>query len=246
MAEALTKDEIAGRLTTAYPDDVAGVEGNEVIFKDGGRLPFDDGKGEKSFELWLTDPDIEDMFRFAYPAAAATAAPVTDPGRARNSLFFRKIYGDCHKGGVAKNLTAIGWLPGLSRQTIKVTTRNGVAGRFRDLTNELANLPKRFQTVLMPSAGGYVCRDIAGTRMPSAHGYGIAVDIALKRSHYWRWGRRDDRTAPVYRNAIPMEIVAIFERHGFIWGGRWKHYDTMHFEYRPELFSPPSGPSSGR
>ena len=36
-------------------------------------------------------------------------------------------------------------------------------------------------------------------------------------------------------NHIPLEIVAIFERHGFIWGGKWSHYDTMHFEYRPEL-----------
>jgi hypothetical protein len=34
---------------------------------------------------------------------------------------------------------------------------------------------------------------------------------------------------------MPPEIVAIFERHGFIWGGKWRHYDTMHFEYRPEL-----------
>ncbi|MDP3291618.1 MAG: M15 family metallopeptidase, partial [Sulfuricurvum sp.] len=25
--------------------------------------------------------------------------------------------------------------------------------------------------------------------------------------------------------------------HGFIWGGRWYHYDTMHFEYRPELLA---------
>jgi D-alanyl-D-alanine carboxypeptidase len=23
--------------------------------------------------------------------------------------------------------------------------------------------------------------------------------------------------------------------YGFIWGGKWYHYDTMHFEYRPEL-----------
>ena len=30
----------------------------------------------------------------------------------------------------------------------------------------------------------------------------------------------------------------IFERHGFIWGGKWHHYDTMHFEYRPELLHP--------
>ena len=37
------------------------------------------------------------------------------------------------------------------------------------------------------------------------------------------------------KNKIPFEIVEIFERHGFIWGGKWYHYDTMHFEYRPEL-----------
>jgi hypothetical protein len=34
---------------------------------------------------------------------------------------------------------------------------------------------------------------------------------------------------------MPQEIIDIFERHGFIWGGKWYHYDTMHFEYRPEL-----------
>ena len=38
-----------------------------------------------------------------------------------------------------------------------------------------------------------------------------------------------------YVNRIPKEIVKVFEKHGFIWGGRWYHYDTMHFEYRPEL-----------
>ena len=33
-----------------------------------------------------------------------------------------------------------------------------------------------------------------------------------------------------------IELVNIFEKNGFIWGGRWYHYDTMHFEYRPEMF----------
>jgi len=37
---------------------------------------------------------------------------------------------------------------------------------------------------------------------------------------------------------IPIQIVRIFEKHGFIWGGYWYHYDTMHFEYRPELLLP--------
>ncbi|MGC1959145.1 MAG: M15 family metallopeptidase, partial [Pseudolabrys sp.] len=39
------------------------------------------------------------------------------------------------------------------------------------------------------------------------------------------------------RNRIPIEIVRIFEKQGFIWGGYWYHFDTMHFEYRPELLA---------
>jgi hypothetical protein len=42
-----------------------------------------------------------------------------------------------------------------------------------------------------------------------------------------------------FRNRLPVEIVQIFEKHGFIWGGKWEHFDTMHFEYRPELLDCP-------
>jgi len=34
---------------------------------------------------------------------------------------------------------------------------------------------------------------------------------------------------------MPQSVVDAFERQGFIWGGKWNHYDTMHFEYRPEF-----------
>jgi hypothetical protein len=33
----------------------------------------------------------------------------------------------------------------------------------------------------------------------------------------------------------PSEVIAAFEKNGFIWGGKWYHFDTIHFEYRPEL-----------
>nr|WP_287226451.1 M15 family metallopeptidase [Mesorhizobium sp.] len=36
-------------------------------------------------------------------------------------------------------------------------------------------------------------------------------------------------------NNIPLPIVEVFEKNGFIWGGRWYYYDTTHFEYRSEL-----------
>ena len=29
--------------------------------------------------------------------------------------------------------------------------------------------------------------------------------------------------------------IEIFEKNGFIWGGKWDLWDNMHFEYRPEL-----------
>jgi hypothetical protein len=36
---------------------------------------------------------------------------------------------------------------------------------------------------------------------------------------------------------VPGAIGEIFERHGFIWGAKWFHVDSMHFEYRPELIA---------
>jgi D-alanyl-D-alanine carboxypeptidase len=36
---------------------------------------------------------------------------------------------------------------------------------------------------------------------------------------------------------VLKKMGAIFEQHGFVWGGKWRHHDTMHFEYRPELIA---------
>jgi hypothetical protein len=40
---------------------------------------------------------------------------------------------------------------------------------------------------------------------------------------------------------MPSAVVAAFEHQGLVWGGKWLFFDTMHFEYRPEIFilSPP-------
>ena len=232
----LDRSVIAARLKAAYPAFVAGIEGNDVVFKDGSRLPLDDGK-TKSFEEWLARPDIEDIFRLPYPwgQPAKPLAQNFDPGRARNAAFFEKIYGRCGTPQFARSLTRVAWLPKKTRQTLPVTTINGVAAKLMSVSTELDSLPARLAIFLVPSAGAFVCRDIAGTDQHSPHGYGIAIDIAVKRSDYWRWEKGGAGGEPIYRNNVPAEIVDVFERHGFIWGGRWYHYDTMHFEYRPEL-----------
>jgi hypothetical protein len=86
-----------------------------------------------------------------------------------------------------------------------------------------------------PIAGVLSCRPVADTGSMSMHGYAAAIDLNLAVSDYWLWNKK--AKAIPYKNRMPREIVEIFERHGFIWGGRWYHYDTMHFEYRPELLA---------
>lgn len=236
-ASAAAELDGLGRLLRAYPDHLDRIEGNTLIWKDGARMPLDDGKGEKPFPAWLANPDIEDMLALAYPAGATGTPPPlnADPGRARNAAFFEHMYGDCRKGSVEPHLADIAWLPGRGGQRLKVTRINGVAARLEAVSRELDRLPAGYTTYLTPSAGTYHCRPIAGTSRTSAHGYGIAIDIAVRHADYWRWHRPAADGTYTYRNSIPLEIVRIFERHGFIWGGAWHHFDTMHFEYRPEL-----------
>jgi D-alanyl-D-alanine carboxypeptidase len=98
-------------------------------------------------------------------------------------------------------------------------------------------LPPPMLKYLAPSAGTYNCRPIAGTDRMSMHAYGASIDLNTKFANYWRWSKPGKDGKYAWTNQLPQEIVEVFERHGFIWGGRWYHYDTMHFEYRPELLA---------
>jgi hypothetical protein len=239
-------DTDRARLLAAYPQQLDRIEGNELIWRDGTRMPLDDGKGDKPFEEWLDKPDIADMFAAPYPAGAPASAPAlnADPGRARTAAFFDKIYGDCRKGEVEEKLVRVDWLPKRGKQRLPFNTTNGAAAALAAVSRELDELPPSFDVYLLPSAGTYNCRVIAGTNRVSAHGHGIAVDIATKHAHYWRDAASGPGGAVLFKNEIPLDIVRIFERHGFIWGGRWYHYDTMHFEYRPELLGTASPPAA--
>ncbi len=231
--------EAAGqRLVAAYPNFLTAAASNVLVWKDATRMAIDDGLGAKPHAAWLAAPDLEDMFEMPYPAGAPALAPALnqDPGRARNAAFFDKMYGDCRAGDVTKSLVEIVWLPKKSGQRLQVTSINGVARKLEAISRILDQLPSRFDRYLAPAAGTYNCRTIAGTERTSAHGHGIAIDIAIKHAGYWRWSKPLAGGMYAYQNEIPREIIDVFEAHGFIWGGRWYHYDTMHFEYRPELF----------
>jgi len=171
-----------------------------------------------------------------YPMGARNAAfgPQDDPGRIRNRAFFDKMYGDCWKGEVAPQLVSVVWLPRSWGRSIRVTSVNGVAERVAEISEELDRLPDWMKRYAYPPAGAYKCRTVADTGEPSMHSWGAAVDISAARTDYWYW-HRTQMIDGAHGSSVPPEIVEIFERHGFIWGGKWFHYDTMHFEYRPEL-----------
>jgi hypothetical protein len=235
---ASAQRENVASLVQAYPDFLDRIEGNEIIWKDGTRMPIDDGKPSKSLDAMLDEPDIKDMFAMLYPPGEKGLPPPTDfdPGRVRYGPLFKRMYGDCSAGNMMKNAADVVWLPRRSGKKLKFTRINNAAGALQQVANELDRLPASFVEYLVPSAGTYNCRPIAGTGRTSPHAFGIAIDIATAKSDYWLWSDRASGKIR-YRNRIPWDIVTIFERHGFIWGGKWYHYDTMHFEYRPEMIA---------
>ena len=227
------------RLAAAYPETVAGFDDKTLVLADGTQLPVSDGRSDKSFDDLLNEPDIGDMFAFAYPAGKPAVPPPKnfDPGRVRVETLFRALYGDCRKGEVEGRMRRLAWVPKHGGGTVSITTSQGADKALEAISRELDALPKSFGKYLVPSAGAYNCRPIAGTRRMSMHAYGAAIDLNTRYAAYWLWTVPGADGSYKWSNRIPAEIVAIFEKHGFIWGGRWYHFDTMHFEYRPELLA---------
>lgn len=74
-------------------------------------------------------------------------------------------------------------------------------------------------------SGGFAWRPIRGkSRSISTHAWGIAWDFGASRD------KLGDKPGGPDAD-MPIEIVDIFEKFGFIWGGRWNRADQMHFQY---------------
>ena len=222
------------KLLLAYPDFIIGADTNTIIWFDSTIMIYDDFQ-IKNFDNLLNEPDIEDQFKIKYIIGKNYEIPKIneDPGRIRFEPFFKKMYGN-NKKEVQKNLVPILWLPSSVNKTLYVTKINQVNKKIQAISDELDTLS--YLTKYIDNPGGtFNWRKISGTNRLSVHSFGIAIDINVNYSNYWRWSQDMNSDSIPYKNKIPLEIVEIFEKHGFIWGGKWYHYDTMHFEYRPEL-----------
>lgn len=221
----------AQALLKAYPDFVKGYEKGYVVMADGTKILYDDGR-KKGFAEMLDDSDLEDMFYTRYCEPQSAPEYLADAGRSRNEQIFKLMYGNS-SAAVQRKLVSVPWFG----QTVKFTSVNGAAEQLRKVAADLAKYPELKK--YLQSSGTFYWRNVRGAKRLSAHSYGIAFDIGVPYSNYWLWENKGakETTRIKYSNRIPRKIVEIFRRHGFIWGGSWYHYDTMHFEYRPEILA---------
>jgi hypothetical protein len=198
---------------------------------DGTVLSFDDGRS-KSFDEKLESPDLLDIFSIPY--RTGPLVPVTevndDPGRIRVDELFRATYGSSREEVDVVPITFLGQKLLVHRKVVDVFAR--VESRLKEIIASDPSVEPFFRKL----GGTFNWRKIANTQRQSAHSYGVSLDLNTELSHYWEW--RPKGTPITWQNKVPQSIVDAFEAEGFIWGGRWYHYDTMHFEYRPELLDP--------
>ena len=241
---AAADDDGLHRLVRAYPQQFSAIDKPNVLrWKDGTETAYDDGVVKASLDDMLKQASPRDQMSLPYPCGWPMQEPAKDgePGRVRCEALFSKMYGNS-AAEVGRSLVDVAWPAAGASKRVKFTRINDAAHALEQVAKEINALPDEVKRYVAKPVGTFSWRPIAGEERRSPHSYGIAIDFQLPAPvyRYWRWDAKGAPDAPTYPPMVlgdPRlgQIVTVFERHGFIWGGKWRHYDTMHFEYRPEL-----------
>ncbi|GGJ35461.1 M15 family metallopeptidase [Deinococcus roseus] len=222
------------RLVQAYPDALLKHDQQKLYFQDGQVLQLRTRKTIQTYPTLLDDADVLDQMALPYPACQPITAPayLQDPGRARSETLFKALYGET-ASKVQKQLQKVNWFG----STVLFHPAHGAKAALEQVEQHLQKHPEWLK-YLQPNAGTFYWRTVAGTKHLSMHSFGISIDLNTRYADYWKWkGHQEGQKNIPYHNQLPEGLVFAFERQGFVWGGRWYHFDTMHFEYRPELIS---------
>lgn len=224
-------------LFMAYPEYIADIVRDTdgkvfIVMKSGKHIIYDD-MITKSFDGKLANPDLQDMMDQIYPISHTNRLMPDniDPGRFRVYALLKEVYGSTRKQ-VETNLINVH----IDNIYCIFSSKNGASDALKAALSEIAYLMRNNPSIrqfVLPLGGTFNYRLIAGTNRLSAHSFGNAIDLASNGRDYWQWCSKIDgeKRLEVY----PKQIVAAFEKNGFIWGGKWAHFDIMHFEYRPEI-----------
>ena len=223
-------------LMLAYPEHIAGFEFEEqslyVLLSSGTKLLYDD-KQEKTLEEKMNDPDLQDSLEMRYPLEdlSVLLEDDFDPGRVRPYTLFDDVYGKDEES-VKENLAVVNIGP----NEYQFNQNNGALQAIVQVFEEIDKLCSENEELadsVYPTYGTFNYRFIAGTQLKCMHSYALAIDLNAPKNPYWRTASRQEGQARI--ETFPTQIVHAFEDNGFIWGGKWAHFDIMHFEYRPEI-----------
>nr|WP_275299025.1 M15 family metallopeptidase [Clostridium sp. YIM B02500] len=224
-------------LMLSYPQHIVDVEKKSddevyIIMKSGKKIIYDDKK-EKNHEVKLTNPDLQDMLEQDYPLEKNTEIMDKnfDPGRARHYELLSEVYGNS-KGAIEKNLASLKY----GYTNYQFNKQNNANASLEAALKELMPLAKSrsdIGSILYPASGTFNYRVISGTGRLSPHSYGIAIDLKSDKRDYWKWS--SEKAGKERLSDYPKELVEAFEKNNFVWGGKWGHFDILHFEYRPEI-----------
>lgn len=221
-----------------YPGLVLSADESVLTLQGGTRLPYRTGAPKQTWDEKIDGADLATQLEQRYDAGGSEIPPpyLQSPGRLRYQPFFQTLYGK-DKQAIEKNLVSIEWPTLKGKTKLRVSRVGGVDKKLYAIGQEIAKLPAK-ERLWAEGAATYCYRVIKDTDRLSMHSFGIAIDLAPSTTQYWKDEAASETARIGYHNTMPLSIVRIFEKHGFIWGGRWYHYDTMHFEYRPELLAP--------
>lgn len=222
-------------------DSVSIRNGDVVFFMGGGAIHFEDGRLLEASHLDRRG-SCDPVF-YRYPLQPLTEAPEPAeefPTSCRDVMEIlwgsteREIRGH---GGVVPFLDHRMYVNDVLRAPLAAVERDleAAARRVAGVAEWIAGIDITYS---------FVYRDITASDTPSYHAWGLAFDLVPAsyegRHVYWRWSRALDREGwrdiPLEeRWSPPSAAIEIFERHGFVWGGKWGYFDAIHFEYRPEI-----------
>ena len=223
-------------LMIAYPEYITNIEEKNgcvyLVMKSGKKLLYDD-KAKKNPQEKLANPDLQDTLEQIYPLTPIKSIMKTDfdPGRVRSYGLLTEVYGSSKKA-IESNLTKVR----VGYNNYQFNKSNNAANSLQAVMKEVMPLLQTNPNVrrcLLPCSGTFNYRVISGTNRLSPHAFGIAIDLASDSRDYWKWASREAGEKRLA--SYSFESVQIFEKSNFVWGGKWSHFDILHFEFRPEI-----------
>jgi hypothetical protein len=232
-------------LRLAYGDLIEGMaweEGEAYFVIRGQRIFFQDGKMLSAEHL----PEAERYDPILYPYMLGPLKKPPDPVAYpfnRSNDFFEALVG----GGERQIAAACRWVPFLNHRVFVHESCIESLERIDRSLLELASSSAKVRSYIedIKIIFSLDRREVHGTDHLSVHSYGIALDIVPReyggKQVYWRWSnawnKNWEKMDLSQRWHPPDQVIEAFEREGFVWGGKWYHFDTIHFEYRPEIIA---------